>query len=53
MEDKLTYITKKWKTYYKANVPKSEVAKRLSYLEKSGKNDINTQAKIKALKSIK
>ena len=53
MEDKLTYITNKWKTYYKQNCPKSEIPKRISYLEKTEKTDINTQAKIKALKSLK
>jgi hypothetical protein len=53
MEDKLTYITKKWKAYYKENCPKSEIIKRIQYLEKSGKTDINTQAKIKALQSLK
>jgi hypothetical protein len=53
MEDKLTYITNKWKTYYKQNCPKSDITKRILYLEKTGKTDINTQAKIKALKSLK
>lgn len=53
MEDKLTYVTKKWKTYYKENCPKSEIQKRIAYLEKTGKTDINTLAKIKALKSLK
>jgi hypothetical protein len=53
MEDKLVYITRKWKTYYSENVPKSEIPKRIDYLEKSGKTDINTTAKIKALKSLK
>jgi|688.fasta_scaffold1598214_2 hypothetical protein len=53
MEDKLTYITKKWKTYYKVNCPKSEIKNRIAYLEKTGKTDINTLAKIKALKSLK
>lgn len=53
MEDKITYLTKQWRTYYKQNCPKSEIPKRLSYLENSGKTDINTIAKIKALKSIK
>ncbi len=53
MEDKLIFVTKKWKTYYKQNCPKSEIPKRISFLEKSGKSDINTIAKIKALKSLK
>jgi hypothetical protein len=53
MEDKLNYITKKWKTYYKVNCPKSEIPKRISFLEKSGKTDVNTLAKIKALKTLK
>ena len=53
MEDNLVYITKKWKAYYSENVPKSEISKRIDYLEKSGKSDINTQAKLKALKSLK
>lgn len=53
MEDKLTYISKKWKSYYSENIPKSEIPKRIEYLEKSGKTDINTKAKIKALKSLK
>jgi hypothetical protein len=53
MEDKLIYLTKKWKTYYKENCPKSEIPKRISYLEKSGKTDVNTLSKIKALKSLK
>lgn len=53
MEDKLTYITKKWKAYYKANCPKSEIPKRIKYLQDSGKTDVNTQAKIRALKSLK
>lgn len=53
MEDKLTYVTKKWKAYYKQNCPKSEIPKRISYLEKTGKKDVNTLAKIQALKSLK
>lgn len=53
MEDKLVYVTKQWKSYYKQNCPKSEIPKRISFLEKSGKKDINTIAKIKALKSLK
>jgi len=53
MEDKLTYITNKWKAYYKQNCPKSEISKRISFLENSGKSDVNTKAKIKALKSLK
>jgi hypothetical protein len=53
MEEKLFYVTKKWKAYYKINCPKSEISKRISYLENTGKTDINTQAKIKALKSMK
>ena len=53
MEDKLVYVTKQWKSYYKQNCPKSEIPKRISFLEKSGRTDINTIAKIKALKSLK
>ena len=52
-QDKLIYVTEKWKAYYKLNCPKSEISKRIAYLESNEKQDLNTLAKIKALKSLK
>ena len=52
-QDKLIYVTEKWKAYYKLNCPKSEISKRIAYLESNEKQELNTLAKIKALKSLK